>query len=428
MPLFAVAAVWFVGFGVFLSVVLLCRFCCKNARPYAHSNTAYTLSLLFLVIFTVAAIIGCVVLYTGQEKLHRRTTVALDYVADQADFTVGRLKNVSDYLAEAKQLGVDSVFLPANVQTDIDQIGAKINASASELAHATKDSSDDIKDLLDSMRLALIILATIMLILIFLGLLFSIFGMQILVYILVVCGWLLVTGTFILCGAFLLLHNVAGDTCAAMNEWVLNPTGQTAMEEIMPCIDKAAAMETVTRSKEVTSEMVDVINEVITNVSNINFAPNFVPLYFNQSGPLLPLLCNPFFHDLNYRPCSHGEVDFYNATQVWASYVCQVSGTGFCSTTGRLTPTFYSEMSSGVGIGIALADHTSFLVDLQDCSFARETMAQIYTRHCPALRRYTALVCAGLAIASAALTISLLLWVVYATERRRRIDRHPKDH
>ena len=109
---------------------------------------------------------------------------------------------------------------------------------------------------------------------------------------------------------------MAADTCVAMNEWVLNPTAHTAFDEIMPCVDKATAQETVLRSKEVTLELVDLINEVITNVSNINFAPNFVPLYFNQSGPLVPTLCNPYFHDFTDRACTPGEVDFNNATQV----------------------------------------------------------------------------------------------------------------
>lgn len=95
--------------------------------------------------------IGCVVLYAGQEKFHRSTTDTMEYIVNQADFTVGRLRNVSDYLASAKQIGVDKVFLPSDVQTDIDQIETKINSSASTLADTTVKNSDDIRDLLDSM-------------------------------------------------------------------------------------------------------------------------------------------------------------------------------------------------------------------------------------------------------------------------------------
>lgn len=90
-------------------------------------------------------------LYTGQEKFHHSTTSTLEYVVNQADFTIGKLRNVSDYFAAAKQLGVDQVFLPSNVQTDIDQIETKINSSASNLADITRKNSEDMRDLLDSM-------------------------------------------------------------------------------------------------------------------------------------------------------------------------------------------------------------------------------------------------------------------------------------
>lgn len=95
--------------------------------------------------------IGCVVLYTGQQRFHSSTTSTLEYVVHQADIAVVQLRNASDYLASAKQLGVDQVYLPANVQTDIDQIGGKINSSANTLAEKTVENSKDIRDLLDSM-------------------------------------------------------------------------------------------------------------------------------------------------------------------------------------------------------------------------------------------------------------------------------------
>lgn len=115
---------------------------------------------------------------------------------------------------------------------------------------------------------------------------------------------------------FLPCISVAGDTCVAMNEYVQNPAAHTALDSIIPCVDKATAQDTLTRTKEVTSQLVEVVNEVITNVSNINFAPAFVPFYFNQSGPLVPILCNPFHPDFTDRTCTAGELNLNNATQV----------------------------------------------------------------------------------------------------------------
>ncbi|GAB2261770.1 hypothetical protein Droror1_Dr00002767 [Drosera rotundifolia] len=325
-PFFVASAVWFTAFGACLSIICLCHFCCAR-EPYGYSRVAYALSLILLILFTIAA-----------------------------------------------------------------------------------------------MRLTLIIIAAVMLLLTFLGFLFSIFGMQFLVYTLVLFGWILVTGTFILSGTFLLLHNVTADTCVAMNQWVQNPTSHTALDDILPCVDNATSQETLTRSKEVTSQLVDLTNLFISNVSDVNFSPSFALFYYNQSGPLLPTLCNPFHHDLTPRNCSHGEVDLNNATQVWKNYVCDVSTTtGYCITTGRLTPKYYSQVAAAVNVSYGLYNYGPFLIDLQDCTFARQTFTDIYQNHCPGLRRFSKWVYVGLFTVSMSVMLSLLFWVIYGRERKHRV-------
>lgn len=110
---------------------------------------------------------------------------------------------------------------------------------------------------------------------------------------------------------------MVGDTCFAMDQWVRNPTAHTALDDILPCVDNATAQATLSQSQEVTYQLVGIVNGVIANVSNVNVPPSAPqPLYFNQSGPLVPLLCNPFNADLSNRTCAAGELDFENATQV----------------------------------------------------------------------------------------------------------------
>lgn len=110
--------------------------------------------------------------------------------------------------------------------------------------------------------------------------------------------------------------SAAGDTCVALDEWIQVPTANTAIDQILPCVDPETVQDTMTRSKEATYQLVEVVNQVITNVSNLNFSPNFPTMYMNQSGPLVPILCNPFHDNFTHRSCSNGEVDLSNATQV----------------------------------------------------------------------------------------------------------------
>jgi hypothetical protein len=93
---------------------------------------------------------GCIVLYTGQGNFHSSTTSTLEYVVDQADTIVENLRNVSGYLAAAKGVAVDSIFLPSDVRKNIDNIETKINSSASTLSQTTTDNSKSIQDGLDA--------------------------------------------------------------------------------------------------------------------------------------------------------------------------------------------------------------------------------------------------------------------------------------
>lgn len=418
-PMFIIAIVWFLAFGLVLFTIA-CNHCCFRRPPYGYSRRAYALSLISLILFTIAAIIGCIILFTGQGKFHSSTSNTLDHVVEQAEFTVDNLRNFSNNLAAAKKVGVDQIFLPTDVQTRIDSVQTKLNVSANTLAARTESNGQKIHDVLNTVALDLIVVASVMLGLAFLGFLFSLLGLQVIVYILVIVGWFLVAGTFILCGVSLLLHNVVADTCIAMEEWVERPHAHTALDDILPCVDAATANESLYRTREVTFQLVNVVNQVISNFSNVDYPPGFGPLYYNQSGPLVPLLCNPFTPDMSTRHCTIGEVNFDNATLVWRTYACEASASGICSTQGRLTPDIFGQMTVAVNISYGLYHYGPFFADLQDCTFVRETFATISGRDCPGLRQHSRWIYIGLVVVSVAVMLSLICWVIFARERRHR--------
>ncbi|KAK6119449.1 hypothetical protein DH2020_046802 [Rehmannia glutinosa] len=328
----------------------------KYTGGWNISNRHYWASVGYTAVpfFLLGGIcVGCVVLYTGQGLFRNSTINTLEYVVQQANTTSESLRNVSEYLSAAKKINVDQVFLPSNVQMKIDQIQNKINSSANMLSSKTEDNSEKIKNLIEK--------------------------------VLVIAGWILVTGTFILCGIFLLLHKyvtdyflvsfhilvanllgsflrlVTGDTCVAMNQWVQHPMAHTALDDILPCVDNATAQETLTRSKE-----------------------------------------------------------------VWNGYVCQTSSNGICVTQGRVTPAMYGQMAAAVNVSYGLYTYGPFLVNLEDCSFVRQTFSDINTKYCPDLRRYSQWIYIGLVMVATAVMLSLVFWVIYGRERRHRV--YTKDH
>ncbi|VVB08982.1 unnamed protein product [Arabis nemorensis] len=54
VPLFVVAAVWFLGFGICLLVICVCHIC-HRSKSIGYSKVAYVVSLIFLLFFTLIA-------------------------------------------------------------------------------------------------------------------------------------------------------------------------------------------------------------------------------------------------------------------------------------------------------------------------------------------------------------------------------------
>ncbi|GJN08458.1 hypothetical protein PR202_ga26378 [Eleusine coracana subsp. coracana] len=383
VPLFLAAMLWLLGFGVVLLVISSCCCFCRN-----KNNTA-----------------GCWILHCGQELFHGSAINTVDYVVGQGNLTFDNLRNFSNSLAAAKTIKVDEVFLPADVQQMIDAIEVKLNSSANVLSTRALDNSKKIKNVMvpACTRQDLEIVGHIMLGLAVLGFLFSILGWRFLVSLMVIAGWIILAVTILSSAVFLLLHNVMADACVAMDEWVTHPQAHTALDDILPCMDAATANESMFRSQEVTAQLVALVNNVVVNISNRDFPPALRPLYFNQSGPLMPVLCNPFNADMTPRACAAGEVDFDSAPREWKRFECQKvgpSGSETCVTQGRVTPAAYGQMIAAASI--------------------RETFTSISDNNCPGLERYSRHVYIGLLVISGAMMLSIVFWMVHTRQRRRR--------
>ncbi|XP_023538164.1 uncharacterized protein LOC111799017 [Cucurbita pepo subsp. pepo] len=420
-PLFATAIAWFMLFAICLLIICLCRCCCPR-EPYGYSRTAYAFSLAFLVFLTIPVTLGCIVFYVGQGQFHFHISSTLDYLVHQADFIAENLEDVSVHLSAAKSIGVNSIVLPEDIQEGIDDMDSTISSVSSVLTNTTAASSNSIQKVLDTTRIMLICVAVVMLALAFVGFLCSILGLQCIVYSLAILGWILVTVTFVLCAVSLLLNNVIGDTCVAMEDWLQNPTAHTALDEILPCVEKATAKEIQTVTMNVNYQLVRLVNGVINTLANANPPPDVKPpMNYNQSGPSVPPLCVPFNSDLTDRNCSANEVEPSKAPKVWGDFTCQVSGNDICATTGRLTPTLYNQMTSAASVSYGLYRFGPFFVDLVDCTFVRQVFMDISKNHCPGLRLFMELTYVGLLMMSGSVMLSLIFWIIYARERRHRV-------
>ncbi|CAN8233482.1 unnamed protein product [Cochlearia groenlandica] len=419
VPSIVIAISWFVFLGVFLICSCLCCCCCGcGRRSYGYSRVCYTLSLVFLLLFTVTALIGAVMLYTGQKEFYGSVEKTFMYIVRQATQVLSKLTSLWDSIQSAKDIQLDGLNLfPPGFRGNIDHFNNMIKMS--NITFPDRVATQTIRYLTGTLN-PLNVVAGIMLLVTFLGLLFSFYGLRVLVYLLVIIGWILVTATILLSAVFLVFHNVVADTCTAMDQWVHHPAAESALRQLLPCLDPKTIGETLDITKTMTSTAVDMTNAYTVNVSNHHEFPPNVPFYHNQSGPLVPLICNPLDQNHNPRPCAPGEILLANASQIYKGFVCQVNAEGICITQGRLTPASYDQMMGAINVGFTLDHYGPFLASIADCTFVRDTFRDITRNNCPGLSITSQWIYAGLASLSAGVMFSLIFWMIFVRERRHR--------
>ena len=77
-------------------------------------------------------------------------------------------------------------------------------------------------------------------------------------------------------------------------------------------------------------------------------------------------------------------------------------------------------MTAATSVSKGLYEFSPFLVQLQDCSFVRETFSSISNDNCPGLEQYSRDVYIGLVVISAGVMLSVAFWIVHTRHRRRR--------
>uniref|UniRef100_A0A803LJJ0 Uncharacterized protein n=1 Tax=Chenopodium quinoa TaxID=63459 RepID=A0A803LJJ0_CHEQI len=363
--------------------------------------------------------VGCILLSVGQLEFHSEGLQTLKYVVNQSDYTAQMLRNVSEYLTLVKSVDVPQFNLQQSTMQEIDELNMRLSSGADTLTEKTNKNSVKVRRVFNTLRSALIIVASVMLVLAILGLVLSLLGHPNVIHIFIFSGWILVAVTLTLCGTFMILNSAISDSCVAMQEWVDNPRAETALSNILPCEDERATNQTLFESRKVVGLLVSTLNTYIYTAANTDRPPSD-QFYYNQSGPLMPPLCYPYDDKMQDRECSPQEVSMTNASTVWEKYICTTSvDNKNCTSVGRLTPGVYSQLVLAVNASYAVLHYTPEMLNLQNCNFLRDTFMTVTSRFCPPLEHKLLIVIIGLGFISAGIMLCLILWLVYANRPRR---------
>ncbi|XP_062192066.1 uncharacterized protein LOC133895619 isoform X2 [Phragmites australis] len=321
------------------------------------------------------------------------------------------LRNVTEYLSFAKTITVAALYLPSDVQGQIDNLKVDLNKAADTISQKTTENYKRIRKVLHNMSVVLVCIAVLLPVLAFLGYVLELYGPRYTVYIFVTLCWKAVAALFILLGIFLILNSAAKDTCQAMDQWAQHPQAETALSNILPCVDESTTNRTLYQSKEVVVMLVRIVNRAISALSNRR-------PHHKHPGQLMPYLCSPYDSNFNDRRCKSREVTFENATTVWLNYTCLAQDSDLCSGNRSLTYGIYGQLVLAANVSYALYHYAPVLLNLQDCKFVRATFSSIASQYCPPLERDLGLVSAGLALIASSFVL-YLLWMLFADRPQR---------
>ncbi|KOM27269.1 hypothetical protein LR48_Vigan406s007900 [Vigna angularis] len=163
---------------------------------------------------------------------------------------------------------------------------------------------------------------------------------------------------------------------------------------------------------------------ILAAIGFINVANNDNPpmadkdIKYNQSGPALPLICNPFFPNMTERKCDTMEITLKGAPTAYQGFLCDTSPSGVCITVGRLTPSLYSKVMVATNLSDSLYRNGPIFAGLLNCSFVIATFDQINDHDCPSFKRNSHQIFVGLVVVSTAVMFSVILWVLFVKERQ----------
>ncbi|VFQ83431.1 unnamed protein product [Cuscuta campestris] len=166
---FVTAVLWFIIFPMWVFCMCI-RCCCCPRKTYGYSRHAYNLSLIFLILLTIAVIAGGVFIFVGQARFEKSISNLISYVLHRVDTVVGNIMDLFNNMLAAKDVGVGQISLPEKQKNDVDQIGSTINGVYQSFRDFTTKSGNDVISYLNPLKLILITLATIVILVAFLGL------------------------------------------------------------------------------------------------------------------------------------------------------------------------------------------------------------------------------------------------------------------
>ncbi|KAF8410232.1 hypothetical protein HHK36_002755 [Tetracentron sinense] len=413
---YAIAGIWILcglGFGTFMIVKNLSS---SSSPITGHSDSYYFIPLLLVVLFTSLVIVATsFVLATNQSSLWRTKKLkeTLLGAVQDARRTIRKVTRVMKEMHHLLRPYDPRICFRLNSTSHKLEKESKI---IQQVVHKNQHSIDHaiqtsylVTVVVVSINVALVLAALVLLLLHYRpGFIMIIF----------LC-WVLTALCWVLTGFHFFLHTFAEDTCSAFEEFERNPTNNS-LSSMLPCVDQVYADQIMVEIGSTIHNFINELNLKITMLSRL--------FELDEHGEDLlsgiRKICDPFSGapDYLYSPskCPKDAIPIGDIPNVLARFTCyRDNSTGTCKG-GR---SFLSEASFEMAWAYthSIQGLLNVLPDLQSltqCSFVKDTLANVVTHQCRPFRVSIRLLWSSMLSLSVIMLVLVLAWVAKSYQDR----------
>ncbi|GJP30897.1 hypothetical protein CLOM_g7301 [Closterium sp. NIES-68] len=253
-PLIGVA--WLLlGLGIVFGVCCTCCCCHERwSRMRSHDYRPYTkkdltLPLVLMIVGLVGLVVGIALMLAGGIMFRSTMLAITDHAMEQVDRVAGIVSNVSTAVAALSSTHVANAALPTNITSNVTAMANQVNQTAVEMQGLLDQGSFFVNtSVLLIYRFMFGVGMTIAL-LCALGFVFALLRIVVVTNIILFFLWFSVFWAWIATGIFFTTYIVEGDSVAALQQVMLNPSVNSAMSRYLPCANHSDMQSVLTTAR-----------------------------------------------------------------------------------------------------------------------------------------------------------------------------------
>uniref|UniRef100_A0ACD5W8I5 Uncharacterized protein n=2 Tax=Avena sativa TaxID=4498 RepID=A0ACD5W8I5_AVESA len=421
---YIIAALWLVGGILFAAFLFTSKFFFAKRNDGRYGGIDYflhkyhILTVILLVILAVFALVASAIALSGTVKFHYRAESIKEIVgrtALEATATIDNITGAIERMENASKI----YNISSQAFNHLNSTVETLNTEAVEIQAKAEKNMRLVSKGINALEIVTISTVTLNLAAVLLLLVGRPLRLQKLCCLCIALCWVLTALFWMYFGLYYFLDKFAGDTCAALEEYQLNPRNST-LGSVIPCSEKLYGGVIL---HNVSAGIHDIIDQVNSNIYTFK----------SEYGvKQLDYICNPFTGppEYRYRPenCASGAATIGDIPQILKRLTCSDLGGGAnCAPADLSSAIDYDKVQTYTSSIQNVLDIFPGTERLVSCELVKAGFADIVGNQCGPLRRGARATWAALAALSAAMA----LLVLASTAPRRRHagdDRHSVRH